>query len=312
VSTGAPALARATSVRPPREAYGRILLLAGLVVPASLIAILALLIKGSALSIGTFGPGFVVAREWDPVHLHFGALTFIYGTFVSSIIGLLLALPIGIAVAVFLAEPGLGWLKGPIGIGVEMLAAIPSVVYGLWALFVMAPWVYLHISSPASERLGRFPVFAPDAQQASMLAGALVLTIMILPSLAAVSRDVIRAVPREMREASYALGTTWWETTWRIVLPAARAGIFGAVILAFGRAVGETIAVTMVIGNRPSITASVVQPAYTMASVIANEFTEATVPLHISSLIEIGLLLILITLALNLGALLLIRSVKRL
>ncbi len=293
------------------DRYGALLLVVGMVVPAALVAIVVLLARDSLPSLQRFGLGFVAGRTWDPVHLQFGALPFIFGTFMSSILALLLALPIGLAVAVCLAEPGLGWLKGPVGTGVELLAAIPSVVYGLWALFVMAPWVYVHLSQPLAERAGRFPLFAPDAQQASMLAGALVLTIMILPSLAAVSRDVIKAVPREMREASYALGTTWWETTWRIVLPAARAGIFGAVILAFGRAVGETIAVTMVIGNRPSVSASLLQPAYTLASVIANEFTEATSRLYIASLIELGLLLILLTLALNLGATLLIRSVGR-
>ncbi len=310
IGTGTTALRRA-SPRPRRDAYGGVLLIAGLTVPAVLLAIVAILTRGSVLSLQRFGLGFIAGRTWDPVHLDFGALPFIYGTFVSSFIALLLAIPIGVAVAIFLAEPGLRWLKGPIGTGVELLAAIPSVVYGLWALFVMAPWVFQHISHPLSERLGAFPLFGPPAQQASMLAGALVLTVMILPSLAAVSRDVIRAVPQGMREASYALGTTWWETTWRVVLPAARAGILGAVILAFGRAVGETIAVTMVIGNRPAIVPSLLQPAYTLASVIANEFTEATSALYISSLIELGLLLILSTLVLNLGALLLIRSVTR-
>jgi phosphate transport system permease protein len=310
MSARAQALAR-PAARPQREWFATVLLVAGLVVPISLIGIVALLAKGSALSLQAFGLGFITARVWDPVHLQFGASTFIYGTFVSSGLALVLAIPIGVSVAVFLAEPGLGWLKGPIGTGVELLAAIPSVVYGIWALFVMAPWVFTHISSPASEHLGGVPFFAPAAQQASMMAGALVLAVMILPSLAAVSRDVIRAVPQGMREASFALGTTWWETTWRIVLPAARPGIIGAVILAFGRAVGETIAVTMVIGNRPSITASIVQPAYTMASVIANEFTEATSPVYVSSLIEIGLLLILITLLLNVLALVLIRRVTR-
>jgi phosphate transport system permease protein len=310
VSSAVPAL-RAAARRPRREGYAAVLMVAGLVVPISLILIIALLAKGSAQAIQTFGVGFIGARVWDPVHLQFGALPFIYGTLVSSILGLIVAIPIGIAVAIFLAEPGFAWLKAPIGTGVELLAAIPSVVYGIWALFVLAPWVYLHLASPLADHAGAFPLFAPPAQQASMLVGALVLTVMVLPSLAAVSRDVIRAVPQGMREASFALGTTWWETTWRIVLPAARPGIIGAVILAFGRAVGETIAVTMVIGNRPAISASLLQPAYTMASVIANEFTEATNPLYISSLIEIGLLLILMTLLLNLGALLLIRRVNR-
>lgn len=305
------AVLRRAEPRPDRDRFGMVLLGAGLIGPILLIAIIALVGFDSRASIQKFGFGFLAARTWDPVHGEFGALTFIYGTFVSSVVGLLLALPIGIAVAVFLAEPGLNWLKGPIGTGVELLAAIPSVVYGIWALFVMAPFLYAHFSNPASERFGAFPLLGPPAQQASMLAGGLVLTIMILPTLSAVSRDVIRAVPGTMREASYALGTTWWETTWRVILPAARTGIFGAVILAFGRAVGETIAVTMVIGNRPQIVPSLVQPGYTLASVIANEFTEATGKFYISSLIELGLILILLTLLLNVIALVLIRSAER-
>ena len=294
--------------RPTRDRFATLLLGTGLIGPILLIAIIALVAANARLSIQHFGPAFLWGRTWDPVHDVFGALPFVFGTFVTSILGLLLALPVGIAVAVFLAEPGLDWLKGPLGIGVELLAAIPSVVYGIWALFVMAPALYLHVSLPLSERFGAFPLFGPPAQQASFLAGSLILTIMVLPTLASVSRDVIRAVPGTMREASYALGTTWWETTWRVVLPAARTGIFGAVILAFGRAVGETIAVTMVIGNRPQIVASLVQPGYTLASVIANEFTEATDRFHISSLIELGLILILLTLLLNAVALLLVRS----
>ena len=305
------AVLRRAEPRPNRDRFGTLLLGAGLIGPVLLIAVIGLVGFDSRASIQKFGVGFFTARTWDPVHGQFGALTFIYGTFVSSILGLLLALPIGIAVAVFLAEPGLNWLKGPIGTAVELLAAIPSVVYGIWALFVMAPFLYLHFSNPASERLGAFPLLGPPAQQASMLAGGVVLTIMILPTLSAVSRDVIRAVPGTMREASYALGTTWWETTWRVILPAARTGIFGAVILAFGRAVGETIAVTMVIGNRPQIVPSLVQPGYTLASVIANEFTEATGTFYISALIELGLILILLTLLLNVAALVLIRSAER-
>lgn len=292
------------------QVYGRVLLGAGLLIPLLLLLIVGLLADRSTLSLQRFGIGFVGGRTWDPVHGQFGALPFIYGTFVSSIIGLLLALPVGVGAAIFLTEPGLRWLKGPIGTGVELLAAIPSVVYGLWALFVMAPFVLTHVSAPLADRVGGVPIFGPPAQQASMLAGGLVLAVMILPTLGAVSRDVIGAVPAALREASYALGTTWWETTWRVILPAARAGIFGAVILAFGRAVGETIAVTMVIGNRPVISPSLVQPGYTLASVIANEFTEATDALYISALVELGLILILITLALNLLAMLLIRSVE--
>jgi phosphate transport system permease protein len=195
-----------------------------------------------------------------------------------------------------------------IGTGIELLAAIPSVVYGVWALYVLAPWSLQHLETPISDRLGAVPFLAGPAQQTSLLTASLVLAVMILPTLSAVSRDVIRAVPRGLKENAVALGATWWETTWRVVLPSARAGIFGAVILALGRALGETIAVTMVIGNRYEIPHSIFYPAYTLASVIANEFTEATGPIYPAALVELGLVLILVTLTVNIVAVLLVRS----
>jgi phosphate transport system permease protein len=189
-----------------------------------------------------------------------------------------------------------------------MLAAIPSVVYGLWGLYVMAPWVFRHIDVPIVDRLGWIGPLQGPARQQSLFAAALVLAVMVLPTLASISRDVVRSVPSGMREASFALGATWWETTWQVVLPAARAGIFGATILALGRALGETIAVTMVIGNRPEI-APLFSPSYTLASQIANEFTEATGVLYSSALIELGLVLVLVTLTINVFAQLLVASV---
>jgi len=215
-----------------------------------------------------------------------------------------------VAVALVLAEQGQQRMRGLIGTGIELLAAIPSVVYGIWALYVLAPWSYLHIEVPISDRLSSISVLS-DPSVRSLFNASLVLAVMILPTLTAISRDVIRAVPRGMRENAVALGATWWETTRRVILPSARAGIFGATILALGRALGETIAVTMVIGNNHEIPRSIFSPAYTLASVIANEFTEATGTLYPAALIELGLVLIFVTLVVNLVALALVRSMSR-
>jgi phosphate transport system permease protein len=183
------------------------------------------------------------------------------------------------------------------------------VVYGIWGLYVLAPWLYRHVEIPLSERFPQVPIFSGTPRQTSIFTATVVLAVMVLPTLAAVSRDVIKAVPSGLREGAFALGSTWWETTWRVVLPAARAGIFGAAVLALGRALGETIAVTMVIGNRPEIQPSLFAPAYTLASVVANEFAEATGQIYSSALVELGLVLVLVTLTVNLGALLLVRRV---
>jgi phosphate transport system permease protein len=251
-----------------------------------------------------------VGQSWNPVTNAFGALPAIFGTISTSFLALALALPVGVAVAVVLAEPGHTSIRGVIGTGIELLAAIPSVVYGIWALYVLAPWSYQHLEIPISSRV-EFIGWLSQPAVRSLFNASLVLAVMILPTLAAISRDVIRAVPRGLKENAVALGATWWETTWRVILPAARPGIFGATILALGRALGETIAVTMVIGNRYAIPQSIFQPAYTLASVIANEFNEATGTLHPAALIELGLVLILVTLTVNLFALLLVRSVSR-
>jgi len=277
-------------------------------VPLTILAIIILLAQQGWPSIQHFGLSFLAGRDWNPVKQSFGALPVIYGTVVSSFLALAMALPVGVAVAIFLAEPRLTRLRGVIGTGVEMLAAIPSVVYGLWGLFVMAPWVFRHVDVPIVARFGWIGPLQGPARQQSLFAAALVLAVMVLPTLASISRDVVRAVPGGMREASFALGATWWETTWQVVLPAARAGIFCATILALGRALGETIAVTMVIGNRPEI-APLFSPSYTLASQIANEFTEATGVLYSSALIELGLVLVLVTLIINLFAQLLVARV---
>jgi phosphate transport system permease protein len=307
VATPAKPVATGKPIVPP-DAFRRFTAVVAAAVPLAIISIVVLLAQQGWPAIQHFGLSFLVGQHWDPVKSSFGALPVIYGTVVSSFLALAIAIPVGVAVAVFLAEPGLTRLRGVIGTGVEMLAAIPSVVYGLWGLYVMAPWVFRHIDVPIVDRLGWIGPLQGPARQQSLFAAALVLAVMVLPTLASISRDVVRSVPSGMREASFALGATWWETTWQVVLPAARAGIFGATILALGRALGETIAVTMVIGNRPEI-APLFSPSYTLASQIANEFTEATGVLYSSALIELGLVLVLVTLTINVFAQLLVASV---
>ena len=278
--------------------------------PLILVVIVAILFQQAVPAVTHYGLGFLTGTDWNPVTESFGALPAIFGTVATSFLALALALPIGVAVAVVLAEQGHQTIRSFIGTGVELLAAIPSVVYGIWALYVLAPWSYAHLEVPISDHAG-FVTWLSQPAVRSLFNAALVLAVMILPTLTAISRDVIRAVPRGLKENAVALGATWWETTWRVILPAARAGIFGATILALGRALGETIAVTMVIGNNHSIPPSIFQPAYTLASVIANEFTEATGTLYPAALIELGLVLILVTLIVNVVALLLVRTTSQ-
>ena len=296
--------------RPP-DGFRNVTLVVSLVAPVLFVAVVLVVVIASLPAIQHFGPGFLTSRVWNPVKDQFGALPFVYGTVATSIIALVLALPIGIGVALFLVEPGAAGIRGAIGIGVEMLAAIPSVVYGIWGLYVLAPWLLLHVSRPLADHLGGIPIFAGPARQTNILIASIVLAVMILPTLASISREVIRAVPRDLREASTAVGATWWETVSQVVLPAARTGIFGATVLALGRALGETIAVTMVIGNRPDIPTSLLSPAYTLASVIANEFTEATGTLYPAALLELGVVLMLVTLTINLLALVMVRRISR-
>jgi phosphate transport system permease protein len=290
------------------DRYRRITALVSGVAPVALLLIVLVLLQQAWPTITKFGPGFLTHNNWNQVTLDFGALPFIYGTVVTSAIAIAIALPVGVAVSLVLAEPGAQGIRGAIGTGIELLAAIPSVVYGIWALFVLAPFSLKYLETPITEHLGFIGFLAGPDRQSSFFTASLVLAIMILPTLAAISRDVVKAVPRGLRESSVALGATWWEMTWRVVLPTARAGIFGATILALGRALGETVAVTMVIGNRPEIPPSIFSPGYTLASVIANEFNEATGTIYTSALVELGLVLILVTLTVNVLALLLVRS----
>ncbi|MHB1050197.1 MAG: phosphate ABC transporter permease subunit PstC [Bacteroidota bacterium] len=264
----------------------------------------------SSPTIEKFGWSFLTSSTWDPVMDEYGALPFIYGTLVSSLIALLIAVPVGIGIAVFLTELAPRWLERPFSFIVELLAGIPSIVYGLWGFFVMVPWIRTTLEPMLSEYLGFIPLFEGAPYGVGMLAAGIILSIMILPIISSISRDVLKAVPLSQKEAALALGSTRWEAT-RIALRYSRSGIMGAVILGLGRALGETMAVTMVIGNRPEIRMSLFEPAYTMASVLANEFTEATSEMYISALIEIALVLFVVALIVNAVARLLVWSVTR-
>ena len=277
----------------------------------AIIALLAYLLFADSLpALRRFGWGFLSGRTWDPVHEVYGALPFIYGTLVSSALALLVAVPVSLGAAIFLAELCPAALRSPLSFMVELLAAVPSVVYGIWGVFVLVPFLR-PIQAWLGEHFGHIPLFSGPPYGIGMMAAGLVLAIMILPIVTAVSRDVLRAVPVSQREAAYALGATRWEAIRGPVFRYARAGILGAVILGLGRAIGETMAVTMVIGNTPSISASIFDPAYTMPSALANEFMEATGRLHVAALVEMALILFVITIAINAIARLLIWSVTR-
>ncbi|MBK7584924.1 MAG: phosphate ABC transporter permease subunit PstC [Myxococcales bacterium] len=281
----------------------------GLVLALGAMALQMWIAAGPAID--HFGPRFIVGRDWDPVRESFGALPFIYGTLVSSLLALAISVPISLAVAVFLTELAPPWLKAPVSFLVELLAAVPSVIYGLWGIFALAPFLRNHLEPLLGKTLGFLPLFQGPHQGFGMLAGGIILAIMITPTISSVSREVLRAVPDTLREGALALGSTRWEALRFAILPYARSGIIGAIILGLGRALGETMAITMVIGNRADISVSLFAPGYTMSSVIANEFTEATGDLHLGALAEIGLLLFAVTLILNIIARLLVWRVGR-
>ena len=266
--------------------------------------------KGSALSIQKFGLSFLTSTTWDPVRDQYGAWPFIFGTLVSSALALVIALPLSVGVAVFLSELAPGWIEKTMSYLVELLAAIPSIVYGLWGVFVLVPWIRTSVEPVLAKSLGFLPLFKGPPYGFGMLAAGLILVIMVVPIITSISRDVLKAIPNLQREAALALGATTWEKT-RIVLSSARSGIFGAALLGLGRAVGETMAVTMVIGNRPEVSYSLFNPGHSMASVIANEFTEATSDMYLSALIEIALVLFIVTMILNVLARLIVWSVTR-
>jgi phosphate transport system permease protein len=283
------------------------------VLAAAMIIVLIVLVGwelyyGSRMALARYGAGFLWSTEWDPVADKYGALPFIFGTLVSSLIALLIAVPLGVATALFLTELAPLKMRQPIIMAIEMLAAVPSVIFGLWGIFVLIPWLRDHLFVWLKKYLGFLPLFQGPIYGVSMLAAGIIIAIMILPIVTSISREILRSVPNLQREAAYALGATRWEVLKIAVLSYARRGLFGAAVLGLGRALGETMAVTMVIGNRPQISASLFAPGYTLASVVANEFTEATTELYLSSLFEIGLVLLAVAILVNVAAQVMLKS----
>lgn len=253
----------------------------------------------SALPRHKFGLNFFATRVWDPITEEFGALPFIYGTLVTAGVALLIAVPLGLGAAIFLAELAPQKISDTLQFFIDLLAAVPSVIYGLLGVFIVIPLMREYIQPALKSTLGFLPLFQGPAYGVGFFTAGIVLSIMVIPYIISVSREVLLSVPRDQREAALALGSTRWESTWKVVVPFARTGIMGSVFLALARALGETMAVTMVIGNTPTINASLFSPGYSIAAVIANEFTEATGEIYLQSLIELGLVLFLITFTLN-------------
>ena len=291
--------------------YRGVLTALALTLPLLLLALVGELVVSARPAIARFGFRFLWSSVWDPVAGVFGAAPMIFGTLASSLLALLIAVPLALGVAIFLTEFAPKWLRQPIAFLVELLAAIPSVVYGLWGVFVLIPFLRGYVVPPLRAALGWTPFFQGVFYGNSLLAGGVILAIMIVPYIAAVSREVLLAVPTSQREAALGMGATRWEAVWTVVVPYGRAGLIGAVILGLGRALAETMAVTMLIGNRHDIGLSVLQPAYTMAAAIANEFSEATTNLYLSALFEVGLILFVITVLVNALARLMIWRVAR-
>ena len=288
--------------------FQSVMLAAAVTILIVVAAMVALMFFNALPSIQRFGIGFLTGTEWNPSKGVFGALPFIYGTIVSSLIALVIAVPLSLGVAIFLTEQAPKDVAKPIAFMVELLAAIPSVVYGLWGIFVLAPFIRNYLGAFLQAYFGWIPLFQGNLTGFGMLTGGIILALMITPIITAVVRDVLEAVPTTQREAALALGATKWETT-QIVLTNAASGIAGAVVLGLGRAIGETMAVTMVIGNKPQISGSLFEPAYTIASVLAANFAEANDAIYRSALIEIGLILFLVTFAVNAFAKILVMGV---
>jgi len=291
--------------------YRRVLTGVALALPALLVVILGVLFVSSLPALRRFGPSFFWTSTWDPVIEVYGAAPMVFGTLASSLLALLIAVPLALGVAIFLTEFSPRWLRQPVAFLVELLAAIPSVVYGLWGIFVLIPFLRSYVVPPLKAVFGWTPLLQGVFYGNSLLAGGIILAIMIVPYIAAVSREVLLAVPASQREAALAMGATRWEAVRSAVLPYGRAGLIGAVILGLGRALGETMAVTMLIGNRHDIGLSVLQPAYTMAAAIANEFNEATTTMYRAALFEVGLGLFVVTVVVNAIARILIWRVAR-
>jgi phosphate transport system permease protein len=273
--------------------------LAAIAVLIVLGGVIGTLAVGATPAFQAFGWEFFTTDKWNPVTEKFGALAPIYGTVVSSAIAIMLAVPIGIGIAIFLTETCPLFLRRPIGTAVELLAGVPSIIYGMWGLFVLSPVVQEHVAPTLIEIFGPIPilnqVFGPPGYGISVLTGSLILTVMIIPFISSITRDVFETVPAVLKESAYGLGSTTWEVVWNVVLPYTRVGVMGGVMLALGRALGETMAVTFVIGNAHHISASILQPGTTISAAIANEFTEAVGDLYTSSLVALGLILFMIT-----------------
>ncbi|HTL66613.1 MAG TPA: phosphate ABC transporter permease subunit PstC [Lacunisphaera sp.] len=299
--------------RPPSRWGDRVFyaacLTGALTIGVMLVLVAYQLYQGSHLARAEFGWKFLVSSTWDPVDEQYGALPFIYGTFVTSFIGLLIAVPLSVGTAIYLTELAPIRVRQPLVSVIEMLAAVPSVIWGLWGIFVLVPFLRVHVYPALQKVLGFLPWFQGPIYGIGMLTGGIIVAIMILPIVTSVSREVVRSVPNLQREAAYGLGATRWEVTRIAVLSYARRGIFGAAVLGLGRALGETMAITMVIGNSSDIAKSLFAPGYTMASVIANEFTEATTDRYLSALFEIGLVLLGLTILINIFAAVMIRAI---
>lgn len=296
--------------------WNTLIITMSLVVLALIIMVAVLLYSQSINAQKQFGANFFLPTgnaSWDPVNDKYNAWPFIYGTLITALVAIVIALPTGLGIAIFLSELCPGWLRVPLGLLVELLAAIPSVVYGLWGIYIFLPQVVAPFGNVLQKLLGFLPLFSGQipVSGSSRLAAGLILAIMIIPTISAISRDVFRAIPQNQREASLALGATRWETISKVLMPYGLSGILGAVMIGLGRAIGETMAVTMVIGNSIGGSSSLLQPGYTMASVLANQFAEVNSPLHYEALIEVGLILFLITLILNILARLLVWWVGR-
>jgi phosphate transport system permease protein len=310
-AAGNPPLANSRYSQLADQLFTGAMLACGLCVLALVGLIIYELVTKSSNSWHAFGLKFFFQGEWDPVNERFGALPFVYGTIVSSVLALVIAVPLAIGVAVFTTEMCPRALRGPLAFTTELLAAIPSVIYGLWAIFVLVPLLREYVEPRLARYLGWTGLFEGPAYGIGMLAAGVILAIMVVPIVSSITREVMTAVPQQQREAVLALGATRWEMIRTGVLRNARAGILGGIILGLGRALGETMAVTMVIGNRPEIAKSLFAPGYTMASVIANEFSEATSDRYLSALVEVGLALFIVSIIVNILAQVLVWTVTR-
>ena len=317
-ATSAFLTARAHTTRRAAQGDARfrfLTLAAALLVVLIFTGVIASLVIGAWPAIREFGFDFLTTQVWRPTDDQFGALASIYGTLITSLLAMLVAVPVGIGIAIFLTELCPRPLRRPIGIAIELLAGIPSIIYGIWGLFVFAPWFQEHVQQPLIDATAGIPVLGDllggSAYGIGVATAGLILSIMILPFISAVTRDVFETVPHMLKEAAYGLGCTTWEVMWRVVLPFARTGVVGGAMLALGRALGETMAITFVIGNAHKIHESLFAPGTSISATIANEFTEATTPLYTASLIELGLILFFITFVVLASAQLMLRALER-